>query len=210
MSNFYLQKKYSKKRGDCIYYNPECKERTCRRVRRHRIDNLEHVKHVKRLWHKKNAITEREKKRQYCLENLEKLKMKQVKFQQSERGKEKLKGYGLKRSHKHHQIQPSEWIACKSYFDNSCADCGMTYAEHKRVFKQGLHKEHVIHEGRNELKNCVPACKGCNSKKWMYPFNDWYNSDNENISMVEIRRSQLHFTKEVKLLTCIKTLYYCK
>ncbi|KMY49649.1 hypothetical protein [Peribacillus loiseleuriae] len=80
LSNFYSQKKYSKKRGDWIYYNPEYKECTGRRARRHRIDNLEHVKHVKGVWHKKNAITEREKKRQYCLENLEENKMKQVKF----------------------------------------------------------------------------------------------------------------------------------
>lgn len=65
-----------------------------------------------------------------------------------------------------------------SYFDNSCAYCGMTTEEHKNIFKQQLHKEHVDHNGRNDLSNCVPSCKICNSRKWEYDIKEWYDTDN--------------------------------
>jgi hypothetical protein len=41
-----------------------------------------------------------------------------------------------------------------------------------------LHKEHVIHNGRKDLKNCVPSCQSCNDKKWKFTLNEWYNKDN--------------------------------
>ena len=41
-----------------------------------------------------------------------------------------------------------------------------------------LHKEHVDHNGANDLSNCVPACQSCNSSKWEFDFNDWYCPNN--------------------------------
>ncbi|RNB59424.1 hypothetical protein EDM57_04590 [Brevibacillus gelatini] len=54
----------------------------------------------------------------------------------------------------------------------------MTYEEHKIAEGQDLHKEHVIHDGRNDLKNCVPSCRSCNSEKNTRTLNDWYNKNN--------------------------------
>jgi hypothetical protein len=45
-----------------------------------------------------------------------------------------------------------------------------------------FHKDHICHLGSNKIDNCVPACKSCNSQKWEYQFNDWYNEQNEKYS----------------------------
>jgi endonuclease I len=44
--------------------------------------------------------------------------------------------------------------------------------------KKDLHKDHVIPDGRNDLKNCVPACHSCNSSKGDLSLNTWYNKNN--------------------------------
>jgi len=93
--------------------------------------------------------------------------------------KDKVKQYGIARKEtKSHQISKSEWNSCLEYFNNSCAYCGMTLDEHKEKYNQQLHKEHVSECGRNDLKNCVPSCKSCNSKKQLTSYNDWYNPKN--------------------------------
>jgi len=109
------------------------------------------------------------------------------KFRQSEHGKAKAKEYGNNRKPKTHRITEKEWIACKEYFKNEkggycCAYCGMTEDEHRNIFKKGLHREHVIFEGRNDIKNCVPACHNCNRSKDNKSLNNWYNSSNTNFT----------------------------
>lgn len=98
------------------------------------------------------------------------------------RNKDKLKLYRDNRKEHHHQISNKEWESCKEYFNHECAYCGMSEEDHRKIYKQQLHKEHVIHEGRNDLKNCVPSCKECNSKKNIFSFNSWYNEDNPKYS----------------------------
>lgn len=44
------------------------------------------------------------------------------------------------------------------------------------MYKQQLHKEHVDHEGANDLSNCIPACKTCNSHKWEFDMESWYRN----------------------------------
>src|SRR5690606_38357784 len=84
---------------------------------------------------------------------------------------DKLKEYRIKRfKDKKHEISNSEWLYCKEYFDNSCAYCGLHVDNHYVTYKgeyklTDLHKEHVDHEGSNDISNCVPSCKSCNSKK---------------------------------------------
>jgi hypothetical protein len=46
------------------------------------------------------------------------------------------------------------------------------------MINMDFHKEHVIHEGKDNLSNCVPACQSCNDKKWKFTLNEWYNSSN--------------------------------
>lgn len=102
---------------------------------------------------------------------------------------EKCKQYNDKRSaNKKHLITEKEWKDCKQYFDNSCAYCGMTEDEHKFKFKKGLHKEHVINDGRNDLKNCIPSCEPCNSTKNIKTFNEFYNVTNTNYSIDKYKK----------------------
>jgi hypothetical protein len=92
--------------------------------------------------------------------------------------KDKVKKYGDKYKKKAHQITKEEWESCLNYFNNSCAYCGITLEDHKKKFNQQLHKEHISDCGRNDLKNCIPSCKSCNSQKHTSSFNDWYNPEN--------------------------------
>ncbi|WP_440110021.1 HNH endonuclease [Paenibacillus sp. QZ-Y1] len=92
-------------------------------------------------------------------------------------GKKKLKGYGLKRKEKEHEITPKEWDDCRQYFNFRCAYCGKTWEQNKLETKKDLHKEHVVHEGKNDLRNCVPSCMVCNSSKHTASLNNWYNSE---------------------------------
>jgi len=111
---------------------------------------------------------------------------------------EKMKKYNKIRSNKKHNITKQEWINCKNYFNNSCVYCGITEEEHRKLFKQDLHKDHLIDDGRNDLKNCVPACKSCNSHKWAFTLNKWYSKENPN------------FTKEKYLKIYNWIRYDCK
>jgi hypothetical protein len=84
---------------------------------------------------------------------------------------------------KKHIIYNEEWIACKNYFGNACAYCGLHSEEHYKKYKNkikryDLHKEHVIHRGKNDLSNCVPACENCNNEKYDKSLNEWYNKNN--------------------------------
>ncbi|WP_412729342.1 HNH endonuclease [Cytobacillus praedii] len=81
-----------------------------------------------------------------------------------------------------------EWVACKNYFNDSCAYCGLHIDEHFEEFNQDLHRDHVNHEGANDLSNCIPACKRCNGSKWKFELVEWYSEKNENYSIERLGR----------------------
>lgn len=87
---------------------------------------------------------------------------------------DKIREYNFKRSQKQHKISKKEWNDCKEYFDFECAYCGMSESEHKNLYNEQLHKEHVKYDGENDLSNCVPSCKSCNCQKWIYSVDEWY------------------------------------
>lgn len=87
---------------------------------------------------------------------------------------EKFREYSKKRGQKNHKINKKEWKSCLNYFNNQCAYCGMSLDEHKRKYKEQLHKEHVDHLGSNDLSNCIPSCKSCNSHKSEQDMEKWY------------------------------------
>lgn len=81
--------------------------------------------------------------------------------------------------HRNHDIAEREWLDCKQYFGNKCAYCGLPIEEHwvtyKGTTKLGdFHKEHKDDDGANDLRNCIPSCESCNSKKWKFLFEEWY------------------------------------
>jgi hypothetical protein len=105
----------------------------------------------------------------------------QVKYQQE--NKEQINQYSKNRQQKNHRITKEEWENCKHYFANRCAYCGLGIENHL-VMKKGkmeyhdLHKEHAIHDGKDNLSNCIPSCRSCNDKKWKFTLNQWYNLSN--------------------------------
>lgn len=102
--------------------------------------------------------------------------------------KDKIKDYNANRKHKNHDITKDEWESCKKYFNDSCAYCGISEVDAKELYKQKLHKEHVDHNGSNDLSNCVPDCKQCNSEKHTYELNQWYNKDNPKFKEERLNR----------------------
>lgn len=94
----------------------------------------------------------------------------------------------IRESNKKHVIDLEEWHDCLTYFNCACAYCGMSWENHFSRFKQDLHKEHIVHDGKDNLSNCVPSCRECNSEKSVSSFNGWYNVGNNKFSRVRYLR----------------------
>lgn len=101
---------------------------------------------------------------------------------------DKFREYSKLRSNKNHNISKQEWIKCKEYFDNKCAYCGIPIEVHRKTIGTDFHKEHVIYDGMNDLSNCVPSCRDCNSQKWKFTLDEWYNKDNQNFNQDRLNR----------------------
>jgi len=138
-------------------------------------------------WTKKNREDQKEYLIQYRKDN-----------------KEKLNTYCKeRRMHKKHNINGLEWTKCKEYFNNACAYCGLPIEDHYNIYKgelrkEDLQKEHVIHDGINDLSNCIPACKSCNSSKHESTLDEWYNSDNPNFTEEKYNKIIQWITEEYK------------
>lgn len=104
-------------------------------------------------------------------------------WRSKEENKKKLKMYNFKKRNSKHDITKEEWNHCKEYFNYQCAYCGISEEEAKEIMGNVLHKEHVQHDGANDLSNCIPACKSCNSQKWIFEFDEWYSLSNETFSV---------------------------
>ena len=185
LDDFYSQKKFSKAKGNYIYYNPYCKE--CAKVNannwRRDPANRERVLASRKKSNQLpgHKITKR-------LANAKLRENGQYKEWQ-QNNKDKLYQYGKnRREHKEHVITYQEWLDCLDYFNSSCAYCGMSEEQHLILHGQQLHKEHVDHEGVNDITNCVPSCKQCNSGKWEYELNEWYNDKNPVYSKTRYNR----------------------
>ena len=118
--------------------------------------------------------------------------------------KPKLKQYTIKRKAKEHKIPKRQWISCKTYFSNSCAYCGLPAEKHFQKYAgvlklQELHKEHVDDKGANDLSNCVPSCRPCNSKKHTYSLEEWYNKGNPIFLQERLDKILKWLNKDYKL-----------
>lgn len=172
LSEFYQQKKTSKKSGEYVYYVPQCKECTKSRAIKWKGENRESFLESQKKRNKKFAMQMRENTKRRR-ENGE-----YRKWQQN--NKDKIKEYQLQRTmNKTHDISNEEWINCKEHFNFACAYCGISEEEAKKEYGNFLHKEHVEHNGSNEIDNCIPACKRCNGLKWTFSMDEWYNELND-------------------------------
>jgi len=83
-------------------------------------------------------------------------------------------------NHRIHDITETEWRHCLNVFNSTCAYCGLPIGQHivqrkGKYFIMDLHREHVDDKGYNDLRNCVPACRDCNSAKHDFIMIDWYS-----------------------------------
>lgn len=154
-------------RKKSIEWNHANYERYRANVDRHKDDEITKQKH------RRNA--QRRKKNGQHQEWLIKNKDKQI-------------GYIQKALTKKHDISNEEWDDCRIYFNFRCAYCGKTWEQNKKETKKDLHKEHVVHDGAIDLSNCVPACRNCNSYKWQFPLDQWYNERNPVFSKERLEK----------------------
>lgn len=181
LSEYYPQNKKKADGTHYIYYGNECK--VCVKIRstkwgeNNRERKREHWRKYSKLPHKRETQARISKEVRESGKYLE--------WQRN--NKNKIAGYTLSRANKIHNITAREWENCKEYFNHSCAYCGLHIDEHYNRYKgelklTDLHKEHVEHEGSNDITNCVPSCKSCNSSKHIFKLEDWYTPDNPNYS----------------------------
>jgi len=82
-------------------------------------------------------------------------------------------------NHRQHDITELEWMSCLKVFNNTCAYCGIPIEKHVaqrkgKYFIMQFHKEHVDDYGYNDIRNCVPSCRDCNSHKHQYNMEEWF------------------------------------
>lgn len=134
----------------------------------------------KAIEHKANTTSKRKNyKRLYSQQDCQKKYFKQY----QKENMDKFLNYAKNKLHnKTHKITKDEWKKCKEYFGNCCAYCGLPIECHYIKFKDDIklgdfHKEHVDSNGLNDLSNCVPSCKICNSKKHNMTLEKWYEEN---------------------------------
>lgn len=178
-TEFYLHNKKKPEKG----YQSECKVCSIKRASKRQSDNRDDLLKYKKLHYIKN----KEKMKAQSAENRHSkpnyYKEKCKEYRQSEKGKEKFRKYGKDRREKNHNIYDEEWESCKKYFNYECAYCGLPLSEHyfpynEKIKLYDFHKEHVVLDGKNDIRNCVPSCNSCNSSKHENSLNDWFNANN--------------------------------
>ncbi|WP_299831402.1 HNH endonuclease signature motif containing protein [uncultured Metabacillus sp.] len=177
LDDYYMQKKTSKKKGTFYVPKAECKECSKKQTLKWQYDNYDYWKTIVA---KRDATPEKKMKTREAA-RLQRERGDQKKWRKN--NPDKTREYSFyKQMNGTHNISNEEWVACKEYFNNSCAYCGLSEEKHKNKFNQRLHKEHVDHEGSNDLNNCVPACRSCNGSKWIFDLEEWYNEENKNFT----------------------------
>ncbi|WP_137743377.1 HNH endonuclease [Robertmurraya siralis] len=159
---------YKNSKNNIDGFNPYCKKCTSIRSMEWQNEN----KDKRRGYQKKYYDNDEERKEQIR-------KSGRTRWANGKRSKwVKETNYNYQKFNQSHDISKEEWENCKKYFNYSCAYCGLSEEKHREIANQDLHKEHVDHLGSNDLSNCVPSCRKCNSSKWAKLFEEWYTNEN--------------------------------
>jgi len=176
---------YHNDKNQSDFLHPCCKRCAIIKSRINQIENEERAKKTKLDWYKdhkelnwKRANEWKEKDHEYALQCYND-------WLKTENGKISSKSSYEKRKSKEHQIYDIEWDNLKKYFDNKCCYCGLPIEEHwiryrGKILLGDFHKDHAIDEGRNDIKNSLPACESCNSSKHDKTLHQFYNPKNPN------------------------------
>jgi hypothetical protein len=164
--DFYF-KEYLNSEGVKAYtYNPTCIKCDKENAKNRMLNNKEkHLEAMIRYGKKQKA---KESKRR----NTEKRRAEGYFDRYFENNPEKLKEYY--QNHRDHDITTSEWNNTLDVFEHKCCYCDISEEEAKEKYGEQLHKDHIIHDGYNDIRNAAPACKDCNSKKWQTDFEKWF------------------------------------
>lgn len=193
-TDYFYKKKHSKSDGVSTY----CKNCENKKNVQWGKDNRD-----KRLGYlRKNNKTESTKMKKYLFSKKQKESGEYKEWQDN--NPELMKQYHDKYSNKKHKISKKEWLECKNYFNNECAYCGLPLEEHyfTRLGEKKLgdfHKEHVNCNGSDDLSNCVPSCKDCNSSKHNSKLEDWYNENNPKFSQERLYKLYKWINEDYKL-----------
>jgi hypothetical protein len=172
LSEFYSQK-VKRKTGEIIYYQSICKECIKKHNKEHYEENYKRLKAQRR----RNPTASRNVAKRYRKNHPDKTSAYQIEWQRN--NPEKIKGYNERyNKEKLFKIPKKQWEACKKYFNNSCAYCGISEQESIEKYDKRLNKEHAMNNGENNLSNCLPSCTGCNSLKNTYDYIEWYTLEN--------------------------------
>lgn len=166
---FYKNSKNSK---DGLY--PYCKRCSTKKARKWIDENPE-----KKLESNRKDAKKPQRRKQFR-DNSKRQSLEGYQREYRKNNPDKLKRYAEK--HRNHDITSSEWKNCQKVFSYQCAYCGKELQEIIKETGQKLHKEHVLHEGNNDISNCVPSCRECNVKKWQFVLDKWYNEQNPNFN----------------------------
>ena len=182
-SEYFYKNKSSRSDG----LSPYCKKCTINKTMTERD-----VNRVNEL--SKHYYRTREKTRENRRNNMRKRREEGKYKEWQQKNPDKIRGYNKKREiHKKHEISKEEWENCKNYFNYRCAYCELAVEEHFKMWngkpKQiDLHKEHVDHNGSNDLSNCIPSCQRCNSSKWENNLEEWYTSKNPDFTQERLNK----------------------
>jgi len=165
-------------------HNNECKKCSIERTIRNRKKKMESEEYRNKVNEKaKLKMRERRKdpeyrerdiqqKRDYYLENKEKISGKYKEYVKSERGRMVKKRNAQQRIARKRELLSTftakQWESCLLHFNQSCAYCGS---------KEDIHQEHFVpvsKGGEYTIKNIIPACEYCNTRKNDKSFFDWY------------------------------------
>lgn len=123
--------------------------------------------------------------------------MKEYRKDYRKTNKEKMKYYN--EQHRNHDITENEWRNVQNYFEYICAYCGKTLEDQKKQNKEQFHKEHVEHDGYNDVRNCVCACTNCNSTKRKRKIQELFESgDIENFTQDKYDKIMLWCKEDYK------------
>lgn len=199
-TDYFYKNDKNKSDGLC----PRCKKCDIQETKKLQSDNREAYLAYLKQWKLNNPTYMTEYNKAYYAEHIEKFYEKLRKWEQE--NPERVKEQNKKR--RKHDITKLEWISCKEYFkdedgDYCCAYCSMKIQNHIHKFKDGFRKEdfakeHVDDEGYNDVRNCVPSCKSCNSQKGSYDFDVWYCSDNPKWTQERYNKIIQWITEEYK------------
>jgi len=166
IDNFYMINKSRPESG----LTPACRICLTDKAIAHRLLNVEKARKSIRDYYHTHKDVYRIKAVNYKAGNREKIISDYKEWIKNNPDKVKL--YGL--NHRDHEITNEEWKCCLNIFNHKCAYCGISEEEHLKTYKQVLHRDHVDDEGANDLRNAVPACRSCNSKKHTTDMEEWF------------------------------------